>query len=537
MSEKNPALIFHELEIRMGEKPEALGLILENGGLYPDEELTYMDLVSNTFKVALGLRRSGIGKGDAVAMVMRNHPEVVYVMSAANLLGMVAVPIDPRSKGEKLGYMLENSKAKAVITTPDLLTEVEEVSRNIGRVERLWLNLKPDADFSLADYYPTINELLAAPDVFEMEDRVDDPSLPMEIIYTSGVTGNPKGVVVKASRTVMYTALAQMVWGYTPESVVYTGLSLAHGNAQAVTLMGAMAMGIPAVISQRFTKSRIWDICRTYGCTSFSLLGGMMSGIYNEPPKPDDADNPVEVVISAGTPLAIWEDFEKRFNVRILEWYGAVEGGFAYKPIGQGPIGSFGKPIEGLMDAIVVDENDNEVLPGVTGELLMRAKTAKPEVEYYGKPKDSEEKTRGGWLRTGDMVHMDEEGWLFFDYRKEGGGLRRAGDFIIPSYVEKVIGEHPDVSEVCVYGIPAASGAPGESDLVAALAPFEDKALDPGAIFKLAMKGLERNSVPSYLQFVDEIPKSASEKYLDRLLKDEFSPAADNVYRLEDYEA
>jgi len=536
MAEKNLALIFHQLETRMEEKPGAVGLIFENGGAYPDEKLTYRELVSNTFKLARGLRESGIGKGDAVALVMRNHPEVVYAMSASGMLGCIAVPIDPRSRGEKLGYMLEDCGAKAVITTGDLLPEVEPVARRIGGIERLWLNLKPDADPTLAKNYPTVNELLAAPDIYDLDNRVDDPNLPMEIIYTSGVTGNPKGVVVKSTRTLMYTALARMVWGYTGNSVLYTGLSLAHGNAQAVTLMSAIALGIPAVIGQRFTKSRIWDICRTYGCTSFSLLGGMMSGIYNEPTRPDDADNPVEVVISAGTPIAIWEAFEERFDVKILEWYGAVEGGFAYKPIGQGPIGSFGKPIEGVMEYAIVDSNDNEVPPGATGELLMRAAATKPDLEYHGRPKDTEEKTRGGWLRTGDMVHQDEEGWLFFDYRKEGGGLRRAGDFIIPSYVEKVIGEHPDVSEVCVYGIPAASGAPGESDLVAAVSPFEGKTIDPGALFKLAAGGLERNSVPSYLQVVEDIPKSPSEKYLDRILKDQFSPDADNVYSLEDYD-
>ena len=535
MSEKNPALIFHQLEMRMEENPEKVGLIFENGGLYPDEQLTYKQLVSNSLKIGKGLRESGIGKGDAVALIMRNHPEMVYAMSAASTLGFIAVPIDPRSRGDKLGYMLGNCSAKAVVTTADLLSEVEPVAKELSGVEKVWLNLKPDADPSLAGKHPTINELLEGPDIFDLEDRVDDPNLPLEIIYTSGVTGHPKGVVIKSTRTLMYSALAQMVWQYGPHSVPYTGLSLTHGNAQAVTLMSALAMGIPAVISQRFTKSRIWDICRKYGCTTFSLLGGMMSGIYNEPPSPDDADNPVEVVISAGTPVAIWEEFEKRFDVKILEWYGAVEGGFAYKPIDQGPIGSFGKPIEGVMEAVIVDEKDNEVPPGTTGELLMRAKAAKPEVQYYGKPEDSEAKTRGGWLRTGDMVHADEEGWLFFDYRKEGGGLRRAGDFIIPSYVERVIGEHEDISEVCIYGIPAASGAPGESDLVAAVAPFEGKTIDPKALFKVAVEGLERNSVPSYIQVVEDIPKSASEKYLDRVLREQFSPDAENVFKLEDY--
>ncbi|MDD3717399.1 MAG: AMP-binding protein [Actinomycetota bacterium] len=536
MGEKNPALMSNMIEMRLEENPDKVGLIFENGGLYPDEPLTYREIAASTFKMARAYREFGLRKGDAVATLMRNHPESVFTTGAATLLGMIAVPIDPRTKGEKLGYMLQDCKAKGIITTADLLPEVESVVKNIPGIERIWLNLKPDADPDLAKKYPTINEILAGPDVFEVEGRIDDPNLPMAIIYTSGVTGNPKGVVIKSTRTAMFAQLAPtLIWKYTPETVIYTGLSLTHGNALAISLLPALSMGILGVISQRFTKSRIWDICRKYGCTTFSLLGGMMAGIYNEPPKPDDADNPVEVVISAGTPAPIWEPFEKRFGVKILEWYGAVEGGFAYNPIGVGPIGSFGKPLEGIQEAIVVDENDNEVSPGVTGELLMRAVNVKPEVEYYGREKDSQDKTRGGWLRTGDMVHKDEEGWLYFDYRKEGGGLRRAGDFIIPTYVEKVIGEHPDISEVCVYGIPAASGAPGESDLVAAVAPFEGKAIDPASVFQTAKDGLEPNSVPSYIQVVNEIPKSASEKHLDRVLKDEFSEGADNVFKLEDY--
>ncbi len=536
MSEKNPALLSNMLEMRLEENPDKVGLIFENGGLYDDEKLTYREIAANTFRLARAYQDLGLKQGDAVATLMRNHPESGNTMSASTLMSWVTVPLAPRTMGLKMAYWWLDCNARVVITTADLLPEVEAVAKDIKGIERIWLNLKPDADPSLADKYPTINEILAGPEVFEVEGRVDDPNLPMAIIYTSGVTGNPKGVVIKSTRTAMFAQLAPtLIWKYTPETVIYTGLSLTHGNALAISLLPALAMGILGVISQRFTKSRIWDICRKYGCTTFSLLGGMMAGIYNEPPKPDDADNPVEVVISAGTPAPIWEAFEKRFNVKILEWYGAVEGGFAYKPIDVGPIGSFGKPLEGIQEAIVVDENDNEVPPGVTGELLMRAVNAKPEVEYYGRKQDSEAKTRGGWLRTGDMVHKDEEGWLFFDYRKEGGGLRRAGDFIIPAYVEKVIGEHPDVSEVCVYGIPAASGAPGESDLVAAVAPFEGKTVDPASVFKTAREGLEPNSVPSYIQVVEEIPKSASEKHLDRVLKDQFSQDADNVFKLEDY--
>ncbi len=260
----------------------------------------------------------------------------------------------------------------------------------------------------------------------------------------------------------------------------------------------------------------------------------MMAGIWNEPVQPNDADNPVRMVISAGTPGALWEPFEKRFGARILEWYGAVEGGFAFKPIGEGPIGSFGKPLPGIMEMIVVDENDQEVPAGATGELICRQAGVAAEVDYYGKPEASAAKTRGGWLRTGDMVHQDPEAWFFFDYRK-GSALRRQGDFIKPDYVETVLGEHPAISEICVYGIPAASGAPGESDLVAAVSCFEGQRIEPRDFFAEARRKLEGNSVPSYLQVVDEIPKSVSEKFLDRVLKEAFSPEAGNVFRSDDY--
>jgi crotonobetaine/carnitine-CoA ligase len=300
-----------------------------------------------------------------------------------------------------------------------------------------------------------------------------------------------------------------------------------------VTLAGALCLELPAVISRRFTKSRLWDICRKHGCTTFSLLGGMATAIYSEPIRPGDADNPVRMVTSAGMPYGIWESFEQRYDVKILEWYGAVEGGLAYKPIGQGPVGSFGKPAPGL-EMKVLDESDNECPPGVPGEICSRpASGESAKVEYHDNPDASEKKTRGGWLRSGDIGHSDEEGWLFFDYRK-GGGIRRSGDFVNTGFVEKVIAEHPDVSDVFVYGVPSKLGAPGESDVVAAVVAAPGRTLDPASVIELCRRGLEPNFIPSHLQVVDEIPKTASEKPQERFLRERFAIGAEGVYTRED---
>jgi crotonobetaine/carnitine-CoA ligase len=470
---------------------------------------------------------------------MRNHPEYLYSLYAATVIGAVMIPIDPRTKGDRLRFMLKDSKSKGVICTAEFMDNVTEALLGLPDIKLMGVCCKPGMgkngmSIPGSSRFPVLNDILSGPEVPPPDHRSIDAAAPIQIIYTSGTTGDPKGVVVKGNRLGQFSQLALFVWQYTPEDRLYTGLSLTHGNAQAVTLIPSLMLSIPSVISRTFTKSRVWDICRKYGCTTFSLLGGMMMGIYSEPPKADDADNPVRLVLSAGTPAPIWEAFERRFNVMIHEWYGAVEGGFAHKPPGVGPVGSFGKPLEGLMEMQVVREDGSHCDPNETGELIFRLVGQATEVEYLGKKQASEEKTRGGWLRTGDICHTDASGWFFFDYRA-GGGLRRSGDFIQPQYVEAAIAVHPDVSDVCVYGVPAASGAPGESDLVAAVTPMKGITIDPALIFTHCRNKLEKNAVPSYLQVVDAIPKSASEKNLDRLLKDDFSKDAENVYAFDDY--
>lgn len=528
---KIPGHFAHELDARAEAMPD-LGIVTFENGELPAEVVTYADIVRKGRKLARALRARGIGKGDVFALLMRNHPEFIYALYAATLTGAVMLPIDPRTRGERLAYLLRDSGARGLILTSEFLPALAQaVPSHAGLADLAILGVaaKDGMPDLAAGAHPDLREILEGPEAPPPDDRDGDLSGPMEIIYTSGTTGDPKGVVIRQDRISAFARLAKLVYQYQDDERPYTGLSLTHGNAQAVTMTPSLLLGLPSVISRKFTKSRIWDICRQYGCTTFSLLGGMMMAIYSEPPRPDDADNPVRVVLSAGTPRSIWEDFETRFGVLIHEWYGAVEGGFAHKPPRVGPIGSFGKPLPGMMEMKIVREDGSEAAPQETGEIICALVGQKTQVEYLGKEEASARKTRGGWLRTGDMGHVDQEGWFFFDYRK-GGGLRRSGDFIQPDYVEKIIAQHPDVNDVCVYGVPAASGAPGESDLVAAVAPAPGRQLDPAAIFALCRAKLEGNAVPSYLQIVDEIPKTASEKNLERLLKDDFHPQALNVH-------
>ena len=535
MRERNEMILADLITIRAEQRPDFDVLTFDRSGVgdgaLPDEVRTYAALAENANRIAAALISRGLGRGERFGLMMRNHPEFVESMIAASMAACVLVPIDPRTRGEKLAYTLRNAGCRGIVCGDYCLEQIDAVRASLP--DLAWIlaldsGEAPEAAALIGRAgIDSLGSVLSKP-VPTVDVRLESPEDPLQIIYTSGTTGDPKGVVAPNSRFGLF-ALLGAVFGYRPDERPYTGLSLTHGNAQAVTLGPSLHMGLRVVFSRRFTKSRLWDICRKHGCTTFSMLGGMATAIYSEPARENDADNPVRMVVSAGMPAAIWESFERRFGVSVFEWYGAIEGGLAFKPIGEGPIGSFGKPVPSL-EMRIVDEQGEECPPGVIGELVSRPATGEDAtVEYFRDAEASRKKTAGGWLRSGDMGHRDAAGWLFFDCRK-GGAIRHNGDFINTSFVEKVIAEHPGVADVYVYGVTAASGAPGEKDVVAAIVPVPGAEFSAASIFTACHEGLEPNFVPTYLQILEEIPKTASEKPQERFLLERFQAGGSGIF-------
>lgn len=499
---------------------------IDSEGQIQEEVRTYRQLWDNAQCIAAGLNAHGLKPGESFALLMQNHPEMVEAMIAASITGTVFVPIDARVQGTKLKYMLEFAGCKGAICADYALDNLCAVAPQLPELNWI-IHLDTGIKVSIKHETQNIKELFVA-DAPNLPILSQDPDLPMQMLYTSGTTGDPKAILSPHRRFGEVISLGEFL-GMKEDDRPYTGLSLTHANAQLLTLGCSLKMGLRAVISRKFTKSRLWDITRHYNCTLFNLLGGMTTAVYSEPVKPNDADNPVRYVISAGMPKAIWNEFKERFGVEIFEFYGAAEGGLTLNPMGSGPIGSIGKPPPSL-EAKIMDEDDKECPRGTPGEIVFRnADGTPPHVAYFKNKKATLEKTRGGWLRMGDIGHMDEDGWMFFHYRK-GGGIRRNGDFINPAFVEKVVAEHPQISDVFVYGVTAASGAPGEKDIVAAVVAKPGIKFDAKALFTICREHLEANFVPSYFQLVDEIPKTASEKPQERFLLELFDTQSDRVF-------
>jgi crotonobetaine/carnitine-CoA ligase len=507
-------------------KPDLVVLTVEGAGVRDDETRTYAELWDKGRSLAAGLRKLGLQPGDRLATLLANHAEFVDLMVAVSLLGAALVPIDPRTRGDKLIYMLSAVGCKGVVAADYALTDLLSVRENVPGLQ--WVvGLPTDEGKATAAQLQAVGVRpygeVAGADHRGVEFPGSQPETTLELIYTSGTTGDPKGIVMTQRRYCENAKLTPFLFGFKPDERLYSGLSLTHANAQVITLGTSLVNAIPCVLSRRFSKSRLWDITRKYGCTNFTLLGGMTTAIYAEPPKHDDADNPVRSIISAGMPAAIWDEFRRRFGVELHEFYGAAEGGLAGNPPGVGPVGSIGKPIPTLAHRIV-DDDGNDVPADAhgerVGELLFRHADGTPfKVEYYGQPEASAKKCAGGWLHMGDVVREDKDGWLYFLYRK-GSGIRRNGEFINAAFIEKVIAEAPEVDDVYVYGIPAANGVPGEKDVVAAVVPKhpDHAAFDVQALFRLCRQKLESNVVPSFIQVLHQIPKTASEKPQDRFL-------------------
>ncbi|GGC52741.1 AMP-binding protein [Chelatococcus reniformis] len=483
---------------------------VKHDGSLAEERRSYAELLDNGCRIAGALEAAGMAAGDAFAIVMRNHPEFVDAMIGSEVAGTVFVPIDPRTRGDKLAYMLRFARCRGAIVSPEVVENLRPLLADLPDLEWVWVIGVGGADGRFESFADVVR---ASPPATAMTPRrLADP---MQLLFTSGTTGDPKAIVASHARFAGVAALGPM-FGLRPDDRLYTGLSLTHANAQFITLSSALAMQVPLVISRQFTKSLLWEIVTRYNCTTFNLLGGMATAIFAEPPGPLDRAHRVRFVLSAGMPAAMWRPFEERFGTRIFEFFGTAEGGLTLNPPAAGPVGSIGRAEPGLVCEILLPD-DSIARAGTLGEICFRnADGSVTPVTYFGNEQASAVKTRNGWFRSGDIGWKDAAGWLFFSHRA-GQSIRRNGDFIDAREVEAAIANIPGVLDAYVYGVATASNTPGEKQVVAALV-VSPGLVEPREIFADCASKLGSTGVPNFVQMVAEIPKTASEKPQDRHL-------------------
>jgi len=482
---------------------------------HEDSTFSYGEINLASSRIACGLQARGIGKGDKVAIMMSNRPEFLFTWFGGSKVGAVEVPVNTAHKGELLTYILNQSDARLLVIEGAFLPQLAGVAGDLTALEHVIVvgdgEAAPEGLQALSWDRFTDND--AVYDPVEVSD--EDPAAMM---FTSGTTGPSKGAVVPQNYQI---AMGEIVCGmarYDEADRLYNALPLFHGNAQTLSTIPALISGATMVLAKRFSASRFWDDIRRFGCTEFNYIGGILPILLKAEERPDDADNPIRIMVGAGASASVFEAFEKRFGVTLIESYGMSEIGI---PMISTPearrIGSCGRQNPDYQIRLV-DDDGREVGPDTPGELLIRPlKPWSMMLEYHKMPEKTVEAWRDLWFHTGDYLKHDADGFYYFVDRKKDA-LRRRGENISSFEVERSVNAHPAVLESAAV---AARSDLGEDEVLICVALKPGATLTAEDLISHCEDRMAYFMVPRYVRFLDSLPKTPTERVQKYKLRSE----------------
>lgn len=475
--------------------------------------LTYSAALARAEQAASALRSLGVSRGDMVALMLPNCLEFLDFWFGTVLLGAVLVPVNTGLKGDGLRYIVKHSDADVVVCHETLL---ETFDAAIPPGER------PSKRFShgaAAAGWTDVADLLKGSYGRPRWAHVQPDHL-ASILYTSGTTGLPKGVMNCHNAYVTSgNEFARHHVRLRSDDVLYTSLPLFHVNAQMLTTVASLVSGRPMVLAPRFSASRFFDDLREHDATVFNYIGAMLTMLFKQPQRSDDSDNRVRLGIGGAAPQELWRAFERRFDLTILEIYGLTE--TATYCLGSPPdhilVGKIGVPVS-WAEVEIHCEDGSEASAGQAGEIAIRAKG--PNILFQGYYKNAaatDEAIRRGWFHSGDRGRRDTDGYfVFIDRQKDS--IRRRGENISSYEVERIVNDHPAVAESAAVGVPSDLG---EEDVMIVIVPRDGSAPAPDELVAYCAERMAGFMVPRYIQFRSELPKTATQRVQKFVLRDE----------------
>jgi fatty-acyl-CoA synthase len=482
------------------------------GLLFEGRSWTWKEVAHECAVRAAVLRASRVGgaaTADApfhVGVLLDNVAEYVFLLGGAALAGAAVVGINPTRRGEELAHDIRHTDCELVVT------EVAHRAALDG------LDLGLDTDRIVTIESDTWREWCAAHAATEMPADRPGPDALFVLIFTSGSTGAPKAVRGTQGR---FAGMGgRMPFG--SDDVLYCSMPLFHGNALASNFVPALSTGATIALRRKFSASEFFDDLRAVDATFFNTVGRALSYVLATPPSPDDRTHHVKFALAPESSPADVAAFHERFGIPIVGGYGSSEGAIVITPVREAKPGALGVPA-GDADVAVVDpatgvecpraefdENDRLLNGGVAiGEIVRRDPRLVFE-GYYKNAEATEERNRNGWYWSGDLGYRDHGGIFYFAGRT-ADWIRVDGENFAAAPIERIIGRHPAVGAVAVYGVPD----PITGDQVMAAIELRAGTSFDGEEFSrflAAQPDLGTKWAPRFVRLVDAIPVTGADK-------------------------
>lgn len=492
-------------------RPDKLALVFE------DRRLTYREYNRNVNRLANALLGMGIKKGDKIATLLPNCMELLEIYWAIGKIGAVVVPLSTLLLGKGLKSLLIDSDSVMVITYSGFVETLDEIRPELTAISPDRFILIDDPDREGYQDYHTLKANAGDLDPLGIEIFDDDI---FNIIYSSGTTGQPKGIIHTHYIRAMYCTLLASAFRMTPESVfIHTGSIVFNGAF--VTVLPSIFLGATFILHRQFDAEAFIETVEREKVTHVIMVPAQIIAILHSKRFSVEALSTLEMICNVGAPLhqEHKDELNRHLPGRFYDLYGLTEGfltildkkDFKAKP------GSVGVP-PAFFEMRIEDDNRKEVPTGEVGEIVGRGPFMMP--GYYKRPDLTKEAIIDGWLYTGDMGYVDKDGFLYLVDRKKdmiiSGGVN-----VYPRDIEEIVVQHPAVLEAAVFGIPSEKW--GESPVAAVTLK------KPGTITEDQLREWINQHVSAKFQRVHhvvimaEFPRNIAGKILKRVMREEFA--------------
>ncbi len=468
------------------------------------EEFSYAEFTAAVDAAATGLAELGVVPGTKVTLHLRNRPEFLFAWFGLATIGGVAVPSNVANTATELRHVLDYSDSEILITEPQLADTAQAAAEGLGAVRHVLGTDEPET------WMPATGE--------PPRPRLGSED-PVQILFTSGTTSRPKGVVLTHANCLWSGERVAAAMTLGDEARCLTALPAFHVNAQSVTVLAALTAAGTCILLQNFSAGRFWGQVRAHRATQTSLVAMQLRTLLAQPPAETDSDHSLRRVFYA---INVTDDekkqFEERFGVELLNGYGLSE---AMTLVTMAPV--FGEarwPSIGLplydRSVRILDDRGAALSAGEIGEIAVGGIPGRTLFkEYYKDPGATAAALVDGWLHTGDNGWLDDGGYVFFLDRKKDV-IKRAGENISASEVERVLMQHPAIEEAAIIGVPD----PIRDEAVKAFVVLRaGESASPDDLTAFCVTHLAPFKVPTVYEFRDSLPKTSVGKIEKKALR------------------